>query len=118
MTDTTTSFQSSWTLANNIISDVGEYLRSGRNAWLSGNLEKYYWQFECAFRTINGILDEDERKSTAIFEKEILTNFPITKDNKNKVSALLKEYDGLLMSALHKHKLDVPAKRDMTSLGG
>ena len=117
MVDTTTSFQSSWTLAESIIQDVSAFQRIGRGAWLVGNLEKYYWNFEALVRTINGILDEDERISAREKEHEILSNFPITENNKNKVSALLKEYEEMIIIILHKHKLDVPPKKDMTFLG-
>lgn len=118
MAETTTSFQSSWTLAESIIQDVAGYLRAGRTAWLSGNLERYYWNFESAVRTIKGILDEDEKIEARKREDEILKSFPVNKDNKKAVSAFLKDYDGMVMQFLHKHKLDVPAKRDLTSLGG
>jgi hypothetical protein len=114
MTDTTPSFQSSWTLAEALIFDISNFQRAGRAAWLTGNLEKYYWEFEAIVRVLWGIIDEDERLEARAKEKEILSTFPVTRENKNKVAALLKDYDGLVMIFLHKHKLDVPPKRDRT----
>ena len=114
MTEAAPSFQSSWTLAEALIQDISTFQRAGRNAWLAGNIEKYYWEFEAIVRVIYGIIDDIERKEARIKEAKILKAFPVTIANKNEMCALLKEYDGMVMRFLHKHKLDVPPKRDRT----
>lgn len=114
MTETSTSFQSSWTLAEAIIWEIAAHLRNGRNHWLAGNLEKYYWEFESITRAMYGMLDEDERVLAKQREDEILGFLPVTLLNKKKLAGLLKAYDGLVMIFLHTHKLDVPPKRDRT----
>ena len=114
MTEPSTSIQSSWTLAEALIWEIAAHLRNGRNHWLSGNLEKYYWEFESITRAMYGMLDDEERQLAAIKEGEILNNLPVTILNKRKLAALLKEYDGMVLIFLHAHKLDVPPKKDRT----
>ena len=116
--ETTTSFQSSWTLAEALIWEIAGHLKAGRSAWLVGNLEKYYWEFEATVRVMYGLLEDNERKLAAEREEDILKNFPIKSENKRLVSALLKEYDGMVMIFIHEHKLDIPPKRDRTKLIG
>ena len=110
-----TSFQSSWTLAEALIFEIANHLRAGRTAWLSGNLEKYYWEFETIIRVLKGMLDPKEKEEATAQENNILKFLPISVDTKRKdLYPLLKKYDELVMTCLHKHKLDVPPKRDRT----
>jgi len=118
MIETTTPFQSSWTLAEAFIMDISSYQRLGRNAWMNGNLEKYFWSFEAIIRIMFGMLTDDEKTTASMMEGEILGLLK-DKDNKKKeLSAKLKEYDGLVMTLIHAHHLDVPPKRDRTKLVG
>ena len=116
MAETSTSFQSSWTLAESLIIDISTYQRLGRTSWMTGNLEKYFWSFEAIVRILYGMLDEDEKSKAKVIEKEILELLK-NKDKKQELSAKLKEYDGLVMTFIHAHHLDVPPKKDMTFLG-
>lgn len=117
--ETSTSFQSSWTLAEALIFDIAAHLKNGRNAWLTGQLDKYYWEFEVVVRILKGMMDKSEKEMSKELETKILKHLPIdTKDKKNIVCPLLKEYDEFVMTCLHKHKLDVPQKKDYTNLGG
>ena len=113
------SFQSSWTLAQSIIFDISGHLQRGRNYWLQGNLEKYYWEFEAVGRILFGMLDPDEKLESALKESKIVGYFPVqaqTVEKKKELITLLKDYDGLIMTFIHKHKLDMPPKRDRTRL--
>lgn len=110
------SFQSSWTLAEALIWEIAAHLKNGRNYWLAGNLEKYYWEFETIIRAMYGLLDENEIKEAREKEEKILTYFPIKLDKIKELSGLLKEYDGIIMKFIHQHKLDIPPKRDRTKL--
>jgi hypothetical protein len=117
--ETSTSFQSSWTLAEALIFDIAAHIRNGRGAWLNGNLEKYYWEFESIIRGLKGMLDDKEKEEAKKQEIEIMKSLPITSPEKKKaLCILLKDYDELVMTCLHKHKLDVPPKKDYTNLGG
>lgn len=113
------SFQSSWTLAEALIYEIAAHLRNGRNAWLNGNLEKYYWEFEAVIRILKGMLDPKEKEEATTQESELLKCIPVNTEEKRKnICLLLKKYDELVMTCLHKHKLDVPPKKDYTNLGG
>jgi hypothetical protein len=118
MTDTTTSFQSSWTLAEALIFEIASHLRIGRSAWLVGNLEKYYWEFETIVRVLKGMLDKTEKDEANKQEEEITKCFKekLLAEDRKKLSGLLKKYDELVMTFLHKHKLDVPQKKDRKRL--
>jgi len=119
MEEDSKTFHSSWTLAEQLIFEIAGYLKTGRNYWLRGELEKYYWEFEAVVRVLWGILDEDEKITAKKKEDEIIKNLPINIQNiqkKNVIAGLLKDYDGIVMTFIHKHKLDMPPKRDTTNL--
>ena len=115
--EATDSFQSSWTLADSLINDIANYQRTGRGAWLNGNLDKYFWSFEVIIRILYGMLTPEEREKAKEMEKEI-GGLLSKKDKQQELSAKLKEYDGLIMTLIHKHHLDVPPKKDKTKLVG
>ena len=108
------SFQSSWTLAESLIFDIAGHLKAGRRYWLVGNMERYYWEMETIGRILYGMLTDDEKKEARIKEAKILNLFPVKDNNKQELYSLLKDYDGMIMTFLHTHKLDVPPKRDRT----
>ena len=115
--ETNTSFQSSWTLAEALIFEIANHLRAGRSAWLNGNLERYYWELEAVVRILKGMLDPKEKEDANEQENNILKCIPINTDDKKKqICILLKRYDELVMTCLHKHKLDVPQKVDRTRM--
>lgn len=111
-----TSFQSSWTLAEALIWEIAGHLKSARTFWISGNLDKYFWELECVVRVLYGMLDEKEKVLANNKETEILTYLPtiLNKDKIKALAGLLKEYDGMIMTFIHTHKLDMPPKRDRT----
>ena len=118
MAELNTTFQSSWTLAEQLIFDIAAHLKSGRNFWLAGQLDKYYWDFEVIVRILKGMMDKGEKEQVDELEIEILKCLPVnTMERKNKICPLLKKYDEFVMTCLHKHKLDVPQKVDRTRLG-
>lgn len=116
--ETTSSFQSSWTLAEALIHDIANHLNVGRTAWLRGDLEKYYWEFEVIIRILHGMLDAKEKELAKEMENKITLYLPVKdRSNHDKLCPLLKQYDGMVMDCIHKHKLDVPPKKDYTNLG-
>lgn len=115
--ETSTTFQGSWTLAEAIIFDIAAHLKNGRNAWLVGSVEKYYWEFEVIVRILWGMLDTKERDKAIEKEKEIIEYLPIdSNEKKKKMCVLMKDYDGMVMDFIHKHKLDMPQKVDRTRM--
>ena len=115
MAESTGTFQSSWTLAESLIFDIANHLKTARGAWLTGQLEKYFWELEVIVRIIYGIIDDDEREESRLKEEKILKHIPVVnKENKIIIIPLLKDYDGTIMKFIHTHKLDVPPKRDRT----
>jgi hypothetical protein len=120
MVEINSSFQSSWTLAESLIYEIATHLRTGRNFWLCGNLDRYYWELEAVVRVLKGMLDDKEKEKADNLEEEIAKHLRAikTQENRIKLSSSLKKYDEMVMTFLHKHKLDVPAKKDYTNLGG
>jgi hypothetical protein len=118
MTETATSFQSSWTLAEALIIDISSYQRLGRSSWMNGNLEKYFWSFEAIVRILYGMITDEEKKTAKNIEGDILKLLKDKDKKKGELSTKLKEYDGLVMTLIHNHHLDVPPKRDRTRLVG
>lgn len=111
------SFQSSWTLAQAMIFDIAEHLKRGRNFWLAGNLDKYYWEFECVVRILKGLIEEKEKEEAERKEEEIVKYIPMiiqTKEKRTNLIKLLKEYDEMVMTFIHSHHMDMPPKRDRT----
>ena len=117
--ETNTTFQSSWTLAEALIFDIAAHLKAAREAWLRGDLEKYYWEMECVIRILKGLLEDKEKDEAKRQETAIIKNIPMDNLEKKKaLCVLLKDYDEFVMTCLHKHKLDVPPKKDRTRLVG
>lgn len=110
------AFYAGWNLAEPMLFDIGNRLKTGRDNLLAGNLEKYFWNMETIGRIIYGFLTEEERKQLMDKEMEITSMFPITKEKYPQLSILLKKYDGFIMILLHSHKLLVPPKKDKTRL--
>jgi hypothetical protein len=112
------SFQAGWNLAEPMLIDIANRLRSGRDCFLRGDLERYYWNMETIVRMIYGFLTADEIKTSSDKEKEIQKFLPIRERSDPKLPALLKEYDGIVMILLHHHKFLMPPKKDKTRLIG
>lgn len=110
------NFQAGWNLAEPMIFDIANRLRTARDALLSGNLDKYYWNLETVVRMIYGFLNDDEKSKAIEKEKKIQSFLPCSDRTKPQLSALTKEYDGFVMLLLHNHKLLVPPKKDRTKL--
>ena len=111
-----TTFHSSWTLAEALIWEIAARLKNGRTFWLMGNKIKYYWEFESIVRVLQGMLDDEEKREATEKEEEIVPLLDNPVSNKIQLNKLLKEYDAMVMKFLHTHKLDVPQRKDRKKL--
>lgn len=110
-------FKAGWNLAEPMMWDIANRLKTARDSFLAGNLDKYYWNLEAVVRVLYGFLTPDEREEAAKQEL-VIQNYLSNKQGKEKLSILLKKYDGLVMVLLHEHKFLVPPKKDRTKLIG
>ena len=112
------TFQAGWNLAESMLFDIANRLRSARDNLLNGNLEKYFWTLETIVRMLYGFLTEDEKADILAKEIEIQKYLPDIPQKKNlsTLNLLLKQYDGMVMTLLHNHKLLLPPKLDRTKL--
>jgi hypothetical protein len=116
MADSVGNFQAGWNLAETMLFDISNRLRTARDSLLAGDLDKYYWNLETITRMIYGFLNDDEKTLATKKEFEILKFIPMKIETKGKLSALAKDYDGFLMMLLHNHKLLVPPRKDRSKL--
>lgn len=116
------NFEAGWNLAASMIADISNYIRNGRNAFLSGNLDKYYWNFNSIVRSINPFIDDEEFKITLGTRETDMENLLLKAATDIKVRAeliaKLKKYDETVMGLLHKYKFLVPPKEDRKRLIG
>lgn len=111
-------FKAGWNLAEPMIFDIANRLRTARDNLLSGNLETYYWNLETIMRMMYGFISEEDRREVFEQELKIQKYIPLTLYKKSEFSMLVKKYDNLVMVILHKYKFLIPPKADKTRLIG
>lgn len=115
--NSTHNFQASWNLSEPTIMEIAGYLKQGRAAWLNyGNCSEYYWKFDAVIRVLFGIINEEEKIQADKLQTEIQQLLLDPQRNKGELSKKLREYDGFVMTVLHKYRFLVPPKVDRTRL--
>ena len=110
------NFKAGWNLAEPMLFDIANRLRTARDSLLSGNLSKYFWNLEAVVRIIFGFLIDKEKEMIKEKEDRIQEFIEYNEKTKPILSALIKDYDGYVMTLLHNHNLLVPPKKDRTRL--